>query len=124
MRPRFSEDDWTKLEGPEAPDPEIQTLVEQSEAFEPDESAAGDAAGVLRARRDAYFRSWYPEEASAEIWSKPNSDRQADAIEMALKEHFVHCRVEKEGGSAKVFVQPQDKSLARRVVQDIIKALG
>jgi hypothetical protein len=118
----FTEDDWKKLEEPEAADPVTDTQPEQDEAFDPDESA--DAERDFRLKRDAYFRLWYPEDATAEIWSKANSDRQADGIEMALKEHFIHCRVDKEGGLAKVFVQPQDESLARSVVQNIIEAVG
>ena len=120
----FTDDDWKKLEEPETPNPEMDTLPEQDETVDSDEAAADGAERDLRLRRDAYFRLWYPEDATAEIWSKPNSNRQADAIEMALKEHFIHCRVDKEENSAKVFIQPQDESLARRVVQDIIEALG
>ena len=119
----FAEADWKKVEEPEAPDPEANAPSGEEGTFEPEESFTGDSERDLRIRRDAYFRPWYPEDATAEIWSKPNSDRQADAIEMALKELFIHCRVDKEADSAKVFVQPHDESVARAVVQDIAEAL-
>jgi hypothetical protein len=120
----FTDEDWRKLENPEPPDPEVDTLPETPEAYESDESSASDIASDHRLRRDAYFRPWYPEDATTEIWSQPDSERQADAIEMALKEHFIHCSVEKEAGGTKVFVQPQDESLARSVVRDIAEALS
>jgi hypothetical protein len=118
-----SEEDWAKLEVPDD-DSELEELPQ--DVLELDagdgQSFSDEFTQKLQQRRDAYLSPWYPEDATTEIWSKPNSDRQADAIEMALKEHFIHCRVDKGGGAATVFVQPQDESLARNVVQDIISA--
>jgi hypothetical protein len=120
----LSEAEWLEMEEPVDPDklqvPERFELWEQSDS----EGVAGeDSLPDTPERRDAYFRYWYPEDATVEVWSQKDAEDWSDAIEMALKENLVHCRVNSNGGSSKaVFVMPEDESRAREVIRQIIEA--
>jgi hypothetical protein len=117
----LSEAEWQEMEEPADPD-EVQA-PEGSELGEPLES--GEADGSLPdtpERRDAYFRYWYPEDATAQIWSGGGDEDFSGGIEMALKENLIHCRVDNHGDDKKVvFVMPEDEPRAREIVREIIE---
>src|SRR5215813_6607433 len=110
----LSETEWQEMEEPADSD-ETQT----PEGFELPQPVAGDSDGTeslpdTPERRDAYFRYWYPEDATVRIWSGGRDDDISGAIEMALKENLIHCRVDGDSDEGKVvFVMPEDESRAR-----------
>src|SRR5207249_1975458 len=79
--------------------------LEQEETLDqatPPESAEPDGKNFSPdspERRDAYFRYWYPEDATIEIWSGGGDEDISGAIEMALKE--ISSTVEWMGGAVK-----------------------
>jgi hypothetical protein len=71
-------------------------------------------------RNDSYLEPWYPEDATAEIWSQGDEDISA-GIEAGLKESLIHCRVDLRDGVCKVFVMPEDAERSRKIVREITK---
>jgi hypothetical protein len=72
-------------------------------------------------RNNSYFDPWYPEEATKEIWSRLDGDDISDGIAMALKENFIHCRLDGDPAKRKAFVLPEDEPRAREIVRQIIE---
>jgi hypothetical protein len=65
---------------------------------------------------------WFPEDATAEIWSG-GTEEQALMIESSLREVNIHARTEiTESGSGKIFVMPNDESRAKEIVREIADA--
>jgi hypothetical protein len=72
-------------------------------------------------RGDTYLDPWYPEDATAEVWSQ-DVDDLSFAIEHALDENRIHCRCDSDKPDAKkIFVRPEDESFAREIVREIIE---
>jgi hypothetical protein len=65
---------------------------------------------------------WFPEDATAEIWSG-GTEEQALMIESSLREVNIHARTEiTDSGSGKIFVMPNDESRAKEIVREIADA--
>jgi hypothetical protein len=81
------------------------------------------AAPVEAEPRD--FAPWFPENATAEVYSEPigsardEDESRAGMIEMSLRENLIHSRSEDSNGSRKVFVLPEDEPRAREIVQEV-----
>jgi hypothetical protein len=72
-------------------------------------------------RRDTYLDPWYPEDATVEVWSQ-DVDDLSSAIELSLDANHIHCRCDSDKpGAKKIFVRPEDESLAREIVREIIE---
>jgi hypothetical protein len=71
-------------------------------------------------RNDSYLESWYPEDATVEIWSQDGDDISF-GVEMALRENLIHCRWDVHDGVRKAFVMPEDEARAREIVREIIE---
>lgn len=117
----FSEADWQKWEEPEsAEQSEEAERLGQQEALK--ESFGEDTFPVTPARRDAYIRDWYPEDATVRVWSQQGPEDISSGIVMALKENLIHCRLDGEAGDAKVvFVAPEDEPQAREIIRQIVE---
>ncbi|MGB6198730.1 MAG: hypothetical protein WA871_03000 [Candidatus Acidiferrales bacterium] len=64
-------------------------------------------------------KAWFPEDASAEIWSGKGEER-ASMIEASLRENNIRARTEIAGnGAGKVFVVPDDEARAKEIVREI-----
>ena len=118
--PAFSEEDWRQLEQPEEnPGPDVsQTVHVDDEITEP---ASEESLLDRDSRRDSYFARWYPEDATIEIWSQTGEVDFSGAIEMALKESLIRCRLETENAIPKVFVLPEHEIQARQIVREIVE---
>lgn len=118
--PAFSEEDWRQLEEPEADhDPDVsQSVPVDDEITEP---ASEESLPDRDSRRDSYFARWYPEDATIEIWSQTGEVDFSGAIEMALKESLIRCRLETEDAIPKVFVVPEHEIQARQIVREIVE---
>ena len=71
------------------------------------------------------FGPWFPEDATAEVFSEPigsasdEDESKANMIEMSLRENLIHSRSEDSNGSRKVFVLPEDEPRAREIVREV-----
>ena len=122
----ISEDEWKELERPKAPDEQDEVQLQGQygvEASGDDGSGTGDSKREQQSRREAYFRPWYPEDATTEIWSQRDDVDFSGAIEMALRENLIRCRLEVEGAVQRVFVLPEQETRAREIVRQIIKGV-
>ena len=63
---------------------------------------------------------WYPEDAIMKVWSTESSE-PSDFLMAALHENAIHCRVEKTGTNAALFVLPEDETRAREIVREIVE---
>jgi hypothetical protein len=63
---------------------------------------------------------WYPEDAIIKVWSTESSE-PSDFLMAALHENGIHCRVEKTGTNAALFVLPEDETRAREIVREIVE---
>lgn len=63
---------------------------------------------------------WYPEDAIMKVWSTESSE-PSDFLMAALHENGIHCRVEKTGTNAALFVLPEDETRAREIVREIVE---
>lgn len=119
----LSEAEWREMEEPVDVDE-----LEAPEGFEerPESELDGrDSLPDTPERRDAYFRDWYPEDATVKVWSQVETQGAEDlswGIEMSLKENLIHCRVDGDGGNKTVFVLPEDEARAREIVREIVEA--
>jgi hypothetical protein len=118
----LSESEWQRIEEPEDPeDVEELESPEQQELHGPYEFSGNDSLPDTPARRDAYFRFWYPEDATVQVWSQEYAEDFSEAIEMALKENLIHCRMDSRGRNNKVvFVMPADEARAREIIREIL----
>jgi hypothetical protein len=96
----FGEDDSDEADGPES--------------FPLDDSPPDETV-----RNDRYLRPWYPEDAIVEIWSQQGADISS-GIQMVLKEHLIHCRLDLDSGTRKVFVATEDEARAREIVREMV----
>jgi len=102
----FADSRYDDHEADEAP-------ADSAESLPPDDSPP-DA----EIRNDSYLEPWYPEDATAEIWSQDGEDI-SDGIAMAMKENLIHCRLDREDGVCRAFVLPEDELRAREIVREI-----
>ena len=63
---------------------------------------------------------WYLEDAIIKVWSTESSE-PSDFLMAALHENGIHCRVEKTGTNAALFVLPEDETRAREIVREIVE---
>lgn len=117
----LSESEWQKMGEPQGPkDWEQLESSEQQELPGANEFSGPDSLPDTPERRDAYFRYWYSDDATVRIWSGGGDEDISGAIEMALNENLIHCRVDSDGGNNKVvFVMPADEARAREIVREI-----
>jgi hypothetical protein len=118
----LSEAEWQAISEPGKPEeaPALE-VSEQEEPLESEDVAHGTSSGNEQLLRDAYFRLWYPEDAIVKIWSQGDGDDISGGIEMALKEHYVHCRIDEDGGRKSVLVLPDDETRAREILREIVE---
>ena len=64
---------------------------------------------------------WFPEDATAEVWST-NSDEPCDFLVAAFHENGIHCRLERQGPCARLFVLPHNAARAREILREIAEA--
>jgi len=108
---------------PDPEDEEAQSLGgKESYSGLPDDAAVPVEAGP----RD--FGAWFPEDATAEVFSEAigsaseEDESRAGMIEMSLRENLIHSRSEDSKGSRKVFVLPEDEPRAREIVREVTTA--
>lgn len=65
---------------------------------------------------------WYPEDATAKVWSTETSE-PADFLIAALHENKIHCRLDKSGAKAGLFVLPEDEKQAREIVREVVEGM-
>lgn len=72
-------------------------------------------------RCDTYLEPWYPEDATAEVWSQDGDDLSS-TIERSLDANYIHSRCDSdESGGKKILVRPEDESFAREIVREILE---
>jgi hypothetical protein len=57
---------------------------------------------------------------TAAVWSGDDSER-ADFLRQALKENEIPVRVESQGNQSTVFVPPEEETLAREIIREILE---
>jgi hypothetical protein len=57
-------------------------------------------------RNDSCLQPWYPEDATAAVWSQ-DADDISSGVEMAMKENLIHCGLDRQDGVCKIFVLPE-----------------
>jgi hypothetical protein len=66
--------------------------------------------------------NWFPEDATAEIWSE-KTEKNTWMIESCLRENHIHARTDRlDDGSRKIFVMPDDERRAREIVREVDEA--
>lgn len=64
---------------------------------------------------------WFPEDATVKVWTS-ESGEQGDFLVAALHENGIHCRVEKSGKRAELYVLPDDEERAREIVREVLES--
>ena len=106
-----------------------ETVVEENDEQDAEhedqtsfELPAQDHEPPAERRPDSYLDTWYPEDATVEVWSGTASEQSL--VEMSLKESRIRTRMNVlEDGSRKCFVLPEDEALARKIVHEIEEGL-
>jgi len=79
--------------------------------------------GQHRSSEIRSFEDWNDGEATVEIWSRADDDREWMVV-MSLRENFIKCRVEaEEGGMRRLFVRREDESRARQIVRQVSEGI-
>ena len=82
------------------------------------EIPARDDLPVQEVHGDWNPSNWFPEDATAEVWSGNQKD-WSFTIEMSLKENRINYRTESRGSDpTRIFVLPEDEARARVIVLD------
>jgi hypothetical protein len=63
---------------------------------------------------------WYPEDATVSVWSTDGGE-PSEFLVAALHENGINCRVEQQGGRAKLYVLPDDAKRAREIVREVVE---
>ncbi len=63
---------------------------------------------------------WFEEDATAMVWETETGE-PSDFLVAALHENGIHCRVDREGSKAAVYVLPEDESRARDLVREVVE---
>lgn len=66
-------------------------------------------------------KDWYPEDATVKVWSTDRGD-PSHFLVAALHENGIHCRVDRSGQRATVYVLPEDEKPARQIVKEVVEA--
>jgi hypothetical protein len=61
---------------------------------------------------------WFPEDATEKVWST-DANEPSEFLVAALHENGIHCRVDQQGGRAKLYVLPGDATRAREIIREI-----
>jgi hypothetical protein len=93
----------------EAATPPLLALSEQDEAAAQQRPSHWDP------------RNWFPEDATAEVWSG-SPPEMAEIIARSLEENQIHVRSEKRRTGEALLVLPEDESRAREIVSEIVDA--
>lgn len=64
---------------------------------------------------------WFPEDATVKVWST-ESGEPGEFLVAALHENGIHCRVDKSGQRAILYVLPEDEKPAREIVKEVVEA--
>jgi hypothetical protein len=97
------------------PERPIRSMRKLPEILNPSE--AENIPGPPNAGEEA---GWYPEDATVKVWST-DSNEPSDFLMAALHENGVHCRVEKNGPRAELYVMTQEESRAREIVREVVE---
>ncbi len=65
---------------------------------------------------------WYPEDATAEIWSGDQPEL-GELIAASLQENQIHSRLDCTEGKCALFVLPGDETRAREIVREIVEGV-
>jgi hypothetical protein len=85
-----------------------------------DGNAMTDAARIRNAF-DSYLNPWYPEDACIEVWKQSN-EHGFSSVGVCLRANCIRVREEEqEDGSKKYFVMPEDETVAREIVRQIVE---
>jgi hypothetical protein len=101
------------FDGCQTGDADEGAIADEAETIPPDDSSPEEPV-----RNASYLQPWYPEDAIVEVWSQDGDDISG-AIEMALKENLIHCRLDRQDVGGRVFVLPEDESRARQIIREI-----
>ncbi len=63
---------------------------------------------------------WYPEDATANVWST-DAGEPSDFLVAALLENGINCRVGQHGTCAKLYVLQDDATRAREIVREVVE---
>jgi hypothetical protein len=87
------------------------------------ELPAGDDAAATKTGDDNWDpESWYPEDATMEVWSE-SAPRLTWMIESSLRENRIHSRTDTlDQGACKIFVLPEAELRAREIIREIVDA--
>lgn len=77
-----------------------------------------EKGGEADALRIPVSDEWFPEDATAEVWSGDPPELQ-EIIEMSLRENDVRTRWESSGEKPVAFVLPEDEARARDIIREI-----
>jgi len=95
--------DTCDVDVPELPEPEgVPAGGHASGAWDPDD--------------------WYPEEATAEIWSGQDA-AFAELLSASLRENEIHCRAGERDAKHTLRVLPADESRAREIVREVTEGV-
>jgi hypothetical protein len=85
-----------------------------------DGNAIADAERIRNAL-DSYLDPWYPEDACVEVWTQSN-EHDCSTVGVCLRANCIRVREEEqEDGSKKYFVMPEDETVAREIVRQIVE---
>lgn len=93
----------------------LETLLDEEPADMelPEEEAATPAVPALKEGALS--------EATAAVWSGTAAS-QADFLSQALRENEIPARVEKEANEVTIYVPPEEETLAREIIREILEA--
>lgn len=77
---------------------------------------------VRDSRPDWEPENWYPEDATAEIWSGEPRE-VAELLMASLRENQVHSRVAEAQGKLRLFVLPENEAQASGIVRQVIEGI-
>lgn len=87
------------------------------------EIPAHDDLPVAEVHGDWNPSSWFPEDATLEIWGGHRRD-WSSTIEMSLKENRINFRTESRGNeSTRIFIMPEDEARAKEIVREIVEGV-
>jgi hypothetical protein len=66
--------------------------------------------------------NWFPEDATAEIWSGEMVE-MGELLAAALGENRIHARVAESGRVQRLFVLPGDEGRAREIVREVVEGV-
>lgn len=64
--------------------------------------------------------AWFEEDATAIVWETETGE-PSDFLVAALHENGIHCRVDRQGSKAAVYVLPEDEPRARELVREVVE---